>query len=190
MTAYERWGKRTLDIALGASALAILSPIVAVTAIAIKLEDGGPAIFRQQRVGADGRMFTMLKFRSMPESTPHVPSGAIGSVKITRTGAIIRRLNVDELPQLLNIIRGDMSIVGPRPALGTQFDVIAERTRNGAFALRPGLTGLAQVNSYDGMPPVEKARLDGQYARHVTLAHDIRIIMSTFGYLLKPPPTY
>lgn len=190
MNAYERWGKRAADLILSAIALVALTPIIAVTTAAIKVEDGGPALFRQARVGAGGREFTMFKFRSMPIDTPHLPSDAIGTVSITRTGRIIRRLNIDELPQLLNILRGDMSIVGPRPALGSQLEVVAERTRNGALALRPGLTGFAQINSYDGMPPIEKARFDGKYAHMVTLGRDLRVIMGTFAYLLKPPPTY
>lgn len=190
MTRYERWGKRSLDLITGIVAVVALSPILAVTALAIKLEDRGSALFRQKRVGAGGSEFTMLKFRSMPIDTPNLPSDAIGSVAITRTGRIIRRLNVDELPQLFNIVRGDMSIVGPRPALASQFDVITERTQNGAQALRPGLTGLAQVNSYDGMSPIDKARFDGKYAERVTFDIDVRLILKTFSYLLKPPPTY
>ncbi|WP_194860228.1 sugar transferase [Dietzia sp. SYD-A1] len=190
MTRYERWGKRSFDLFLGMTAVVALSPLLALTAMAIKLEDRGSALFRQKRVGADGSEFTMLKFRSMPIDTPHLPSDAIGAVTITRTGRVIRRLNVDELPQLLNIVRGDMSIVGPRPALPSQLDVLAERTQNGARALRPGLTGLAQINSFNGMSPLEKARFDGEYAEQVTLGGDVWLILKTFGYLLKPPPTY
>jgi len=190
LTVYERWGKRVVDVVLGTFAVVILSPVLAVTAAAIRLEDKGPALFRQQRVGSGGVEFTMLKFRSMPVETPSLPSDVIGTARITRTGRVIRRLNVDELPQLLNIIRGEMSIVGPRPALATQTEVIAERTRNDALTLRPGLTGLAQVNSFDGMSPIEKALFDGEYAERITLAGDIRIALKTFGYLLKPPPTY
>lgn len=190
MTAYSRWGKRAADIVLGSLAVALLSPLLAVTAAAIKAEDRGPTLFRQTRVGAGGSEFTLLKFRSMPVDTPHLPSDAIGTVTITRVGRLIRRSNVDELPQLLNIVRGHMSIVGPRPALPSQGDVLTERMNNGALNLRPGLTGLAQVNSFDGMTPLQKARYDGEYAGSVKLRTDLRIIFKTFGYLLKPPPTY
>ncbi|EFV93528.1 capsular polysaccharide synthesis protein [Dietzia cinnamea P4] len=190
MTAYSRWGKRAADIALGSLAVAFLSPLLAATVLAIKAEDRGPALFRQERVGAGGSKFILLKFRSMPVDTPHVPSDAIGAVTITRVGRLIRRLNIDELPQLFNIVRGDMSIVGPRPALMSQRELLAERSLNGSLDLRPGLTGLAQINAFDGMTAFQKSQYDGRYANQVRLSTDVWIILRTVGYLMKPPPTY
>ena len=124
-------------------------------------------------------------------SQRHVLGGpAADSLELTRIGRFIRRTNFDELPQLLNILKGDMSVVGPRPAIKSQSELIALRQANGALACRPGLTGLAQVSSYDGMTDVQKAVFDGEYARSVSLAVDLRIIVRTVTYLLKPPPRY
>src|SRR5205823_7797451 len=120
-------------------------------ALLIHLEDRGPVLFRQQRSGRDGRPFRIFKFRSMPVNTGDVPSSQARSLRVTRVGQIIRRLNIDELPQLINILRGDMSVVGPRPALPTQTALLDMRKANAAIKCKPGLTGLAQVNSYDNM---------------------------------------
>jgi O-antigen biosynthesis protein WbqP len=182
--------KRTFDIALAAAALFCLSPLLAITALAVRLEDGGPALFRQQRIGLGGRLFRLVKFRSMPVSTRDVPSTEARSLTVTRVGRLIRRTNIDELPQLFNILKGDMSIVGPRPALQSQTRLTELRRLNGALGCRPGLTGLAQVNSYDGMPEDEKARFDGDYAARVSFGRDISIILRTFVYLTRRPPTY
>ncbi|WP_314035710.1 sugar transferase [Dietzia sp. CH92] len=190
MSSYARTWKRVTDITLASVTLAVISPVSGIIAAAIWLEDRGPAIFRQKRVGAAGKEFTILKFRSMEIGTPSRPSDSAAEFAITRTGRLIRRLNLDELPQLVNVLRGEMSIVGPRPALKTQTEVITARQANGALSLKPGLTGLAQINSYDGMSPVEKARFDGEYASRVSFRLDCEIILRTFGYLLKPPPTY
>lgn len=190
MALYRRHLKRALDVALAAGAIVALSPVLLAVAAAIKLEGGGRVLFRQQRVGRDGRPFTLLKFRSMPENTGDLPSDQARAVTVTRVGRIIRRTNVDELPQLLNILRGDMSVVGPRPALPSQAALIACRRANGALGCTPGLTGLAQISAYDGMTAEAKAEWDGRYARDVTLARDVAIILGTFRYLTKPPPTY
>lgn len=190
MSLYRAVGKRLFDIVLATVSLLGLSPIVLLTAVAIKIDDGGPVFFRQQRVGRRGRPFTIVKFRSMAINTGDLPSAVALGARITRVGRIIRRLNIDELPQLINVLRGDMSIVGPRPALPVQLDLLRFRTENGASDCRPGLTGLAQVNSYDGMPDVEKARWDGQYAASVSAITDLSIIFRTFAYLTKPPPVY
>ncbi len=187
---YQRYGKRLLDLFVAGAAFVVCLPIMGVTAVAIMLEDGRPVLFRQQRVGQQGHPFTILKFRSMPVNTGDVPSARAKTIRITRIGGIIRRTNIDELPQLLNIIRGDMSIVGPRPALASQQDLCAMRQQQGVFRCRPGLTGLAQVNSYNGMPDTEKVGWDAKYCTHVTFTGDIRIILRTFLYLLKPPPVY
>lgn len=190
MHPYQAWGKRAFDLCASAAALLVASPILLVTAVAIRLEDGGPALFRQARVGAGGRPFTVFKFRSMRVGSANVPSAAGAALPVTRVGAFIRRTNIDELPQLLNILAGDMSVVGPRPPIPVQADLIARRAANGALALRPGLTGLAQVSSYDGMPEEEKAEWDGRYAGRVTFLGDVRIILRTFAYLAKRPPVY
>lgn len=187
---YRRYGKRLLDIFLSGIASLVLSPVMILVAVAILLEDGQPVLFRQRRVGHKGEPFTVLKFRSMPVNTGDIPSAQANTARITRIGAIIRRTNIDELPQLFNIFRGDMSIVGPRPALASQKELCELRERQGVLQCKPGLTGLAQINSYDGMPDTEKAAWDAQYCNHVTFLNDVRIILRTFLYLLKPPPVY
>lgn len=187
---YSRFGKRVCDVFLSVCALIALSPLLLLVALLIRLEDGGAVLFRQRRSGVDGELFELLKFRSMPENTADVPSGAAHSLKITRVGKFIRRSNIDELPQLINILRGDMSVVGPRPALSSQEVLLSIRRENSSIKLKPGLTGMAQVNSYDGMPEEEKAEFDGKYAARVSLVTDVWIILRTFGYLLKAPPVY
>lgn len=187
---YERRGKRLIDMAGATLALAGLSPVFAIVSLAVKLSSRGPALYSQDRIGADSRTFTLLKFRSMPVDTPVLTSAEGSGLRVTAVGTLIRRLNIDELPQLINIIRGDMSIVGPRPALPSQTDLLDERTPEGSGRLRPGLTGLAQINAYDGMPSSAKARWDELYSQDVTLRRDISIITSTFRYLTKPPPKY
>lgn len=187
---YRTLVKRLIDLVAATVAAIIFSPILLLVGIAIRLEDGGPAFFVQERVGKDGRPFRLIKFRSMPVDTPNVPSARAGELRITRVGRIIRRTNLDELPQLFNIIKGDMSIVGPRPALASQEELLTLRRANGAMGCRPGLTGAAQVNSYDGMPETEKAEWDGWYAERIGFFIDISIIAKTFGYLLRRPPVY
>ena len=187
---YRRFGKRILDVLLAAVALIILSPVIWGIAAAIKVGDHGPALFKQRRVGRNAQEFTFLKFRSMPEDSPVVESSAADTLQVTRVGRIIRRTSLDELPQLINIVRGDMSIVGPRPPLAAQTELIELRRANGSIELRPGLTGLAQINSFDGMSPEDKARWDGRYARTVSFLTDATIMVRTVRYIAKPPPTY
>lgn len=187
---YRAAGKRAFDLAASAAAILVLSPVLLVTAVCIRLEDGGPALFRQARVGRNGEPFTVLKFRSMRVGSANVPSAQGAALPVTRIGRFIRRTNIDELPQLFNILLGDMSVVGPRPPIPAQQALVAARRANGALALRPGLTGLAQIKSYDGMPESEKAEWDGRYASRVTLLGDLGIILRTFGYLLHRPPVY
>jgi O-antigen biosynthesis protein WbqP len=159
-------------------------------AVAISVEDGGPVLFRQKRVGRGGELFEVLKFRSMPVATRDLPSAQAGRVKVTRVGKIIRRTNLDELPQLINILRGQMSVVGPRPPLPSQRELCRIRETNGAIDCKPGLTGLAQINAYDGMPEKEKAKWDGTYAATLSFVSDMTIILRTFRYLSKRPPVY
>lgn len=170
--------------------LLLLAPLLLLLGAAVRLEDGGPALFRQSRLGRDGRPLTLLKFRSMPVTTASLPKAVAAGLQVTRVGRLLRRTNLDELPQLWNIVLGDMSIVGPRPALPVQQTLLALRAANGADRVRPGLTGLAQVSSYSQMPETEKAALDGAYASRVTLLGDVGIILRTFRYLLSPPPAY
>jgi O-antigen biosynthesis protein WbqP len=187
---YSRYLKRLLDVAVAGSSLVIFSPLMLLTAIAIRLDDGAPVFFRQKRVGRGGRLFEICKFRSLPANTGDIPSARAGALRPTRVGRVIRRTNIDELPQLFNILKGDMSVVGPRPALPAQVELVRMRDRNGAAGCKPGLTGLAQVNSYDGMPEEEKARFDGEYAARVAAAADLKIMLKTFAYLAKRPPVY
>lgn len=159
-------------------------------AVAIRLEDKGPALFRQVRIGRYGRPFEVMKFRSMPVNAGDVPSAKAITMRITKIGTFIRRTNIDELPQLFNILRGDMSVVGPRPALSSQRGLCALRARLGLNRCAPGLTGLAQINSYDYMPETEKVAWDATYCAGVSFLGDLEIIFRTFGYLRKPPPVY
>ena len=187
---YEHYGKRLLDILLAALALLILSPLIIIAAAALLAIDGRPVIFRQQRTGRHGAPFTIYKFRTYPRETPEVPSADAGTLRQTAIGRFLRRSNIDELPQLWNILRGDMSIVGPRPGLLSQTTQQQVREANGAARLRTGLTGLAQIRGRDGMSETEKATHDGEYARAVTLGADLGIIVSTALFILRRPPVY
>lgn len=187
---YARIGKRSLDIFAAAGGLVVLSPLLLLIALGVRLGSPGPAIFKQVRVGREGRPFEFFKFRTMPLDTGDVPSDQLGEVRIGPLGRVLRRTNLDELPQLFNVLKGDMSLVGPRPPIPSQRELIDRRKQNGALAARPGLTGLAQVNSFDGMPTARKADLDGQYAGRITLAGDLHILARTLTYLLRPPPKY
>lgn len=187
---YGRTVKRLVDVCLASILLIIASPIVVLSALAIYLEDRGDPIFRQIRVGRAGQPFVIYKLRSMPLGSAHVPSAAAGALRVTRVGKFIRRTNIDELPQLWNIVRGDMSLIGPRPALPTQATLVAARIQRGVLSVRPGLTGLAQVNAYEGMPETEKLEWESKYVASVSFFTDLRILFRTFGYLLRRPPAY
>ena len=187
---YRNFLKRFLDIFLSAASLVALSPLMILTAILIKIEDRGSVLFKQERVGKGGQTFDFLKFRSMPVNAANLPKTEAVQIPITRIGKVIRRTNIDELPQLINILRGDMSIVGPRPAIPAQEALCKLRDANGASDCLPGLTGLAQVNAYDGMPESEKAKWDGEYAGNLSFLNDLRIIFRTFAYLTRKPPVY
>lgn len=187
---YETFFKRILDVVVSLLAIVVLSPLLILAALAVRLGDGGAALFRQTRTGRSGRPFLVFKFRSMPVQSADLPSAGASELKVTPVGKVIRRTNIDELPQLFNILGGEMSLVGPRPPLPAQADLIRMRRENKALECRPGLTGLAQVNSYDGMPETEKADWDGQYAGHITFIGDMRLIARTLGYLVRRPPVY
>lgn len=187
---YRRFGKRLVDLLFSAAAIIMLSPVLALAALAVWLDDRHPPFFHQERVGRHHEPFVIIKFRTMPLDTEHVASASLQAPEITRVGRVLRRLSIDELPQMFNIVRGDMSVVGPRPALASQRELLALREASGSHHLRPGLTGLAQIRSYDGMPDAEKARHDHEYADHVTLRGDLAIIAKTVGYLFRPPSIY
>ena len=187
---YQHVFKRIFDLLIATLALLVLSPLMLLTAVAIMLEDGPPALFRQERVGRECLAFTIFKFRSMPVATPSLPSSAASALRVTRVGAFIRRTNIDELPQLLNVLRGEMSIVGPRPGLKSQAQLMEMRRARGVDRLRPGLTGLAQVNSFDGMTDLQKVEWEARYAGEVSFLADLMIVLRTFTYLLKRPPVY
>ncbi|GAA3931766.1 sugar transferase [Chitinophaga oryziterrae] len=187
---YRSFIKRSIDISITILALIGLSPIILVCGLIIYFQDFGPIVFKQKRVGKNGRIFLFFKFRSMPVNTPNVQSRETDKLKITPFGKIIRRTNIDELPQLFNILKGDMSIVGPRPPIPSQTNLIEMRRENGALDCRPGLTGWAQVNAYDFMPEEQKARFDGEYAADISISMDLKVILKTFVYLTKKPPTY
>lgn len=187
---YVHFVKPLFDVVLAIIALIVLSPIMLVAALAILIEDGRPVLFVHERTGRDGRPFRIFKFRSMGKNSEVVPSADGSKLQITKVGAVIRRLNIDELPQLFNIVGQQMSIVGPRPGLPSQTDLHEARKENGAIALRPGITGLAQVKAYDGMTTQAKASFDGEYARDVSLWTDIRIVLDTVLYLFRKQPVY
>jgi len=182
--------KRLGDIALAVLLLLLLLPVYALLALIIRLQDGGPAIFKQKRVGKNGQKFLFYKFRSMPVSTPNVESRETQKLQITPFGKFIRRTNLDELPQFFNVLKGDMSFIGPRPPIPAQKELVEMRRANGALALQPGLTGWAQVNAYDGMPPEQKAAFDGEYAQRLSLGLDLLILVKTIVYFTKKNPTY
>lgn len=185
---YKRFGKRALDILLSGLGLVLLSPLFLIISIAIKVEDPGPVFFRQKRVGIHKSYFNIVKFRSMRQDTPHdMPTHLLSDPQrwITKTGRFLRKTSLDELPQIAQIFTGKMSIIGPRPALWNQFDLIAQRDQYGANDVTPGLTGWAQVNGRDELEIEEKARLDGEYARNISFKMDMKIFWMTVKNVLR-----
>lgn len=179
---YKRFGKRALDLLLSGLGLVLLSPLFLIISIAIKAEDPGPVFFRQKRVGIHKSYFNIVKFRSMRQDTPHdMPTHLLNDPQrwITKTGRFLRKTSLDELPQIAQIFTGKMSIIGPRPALWNQYDLIAERDQYGANDITPGLTGWAQVNGRDELEIEEKARLDGEYAQKLSFGLDVKIFLMT-----------
>ena len=183
---YQRYCKRLLDFVLSLAACIVLALPMLVIAVWIKLDSPGPVFFRQRRVGAHKTHFNILKFRTMRGDTPHdVPTHLLKNADsyITKSGAFLRKTSLDELPQIYNILVGEMAIIGPRPALYNQYDLIEARDRVHANDVRPGLTGLAQVNGRDELPIDVKARYDGEYAANITFLGDLKIFFGTFGYV-------
>ena len=178
--------KSVMDFVISLVALVVLAVPMAILALIIKLDDRGPVFFRQKRVGKDQKTFMMLKFRTMRTDTPKDTAThllADPQRYITKVGKFLRKTSLDELPQLLNILAGHMSIVGPRPALWNQFDLIEEREKYGVHQVRPGLTGWAQVNGRDELEIPVKARLDGEYIEKFGFGMDVRSFFATFGIL-------
>jgi O-antigen biosynthesis protein WbqP len=187
---YRDSGKRVVDVCGAATVLVAASPVLAVAAAAIWIEDRHTPFFQQVRVGQNHKPFVLVKFRSMRVSTESVESNVASEAWITRVGRVLRRTNIDEVPQLWNVLRGDMSLIGPRPALPSQEGLVALRDAGDVYDLKPGLTGLAQVRAYDGMPDAEKAAHDAEYARRLTFLVDVGIVLRTLKYLTRRPPTY
>ncbi len=191
---YERFVKRIFDIVLSAIALICLSWLFLIISVAIKIDDPGPVFFSQKRVGKDKSYFKLYKFRSMKMSTPHdTPTHLLENPEqyITKIGGFCRKTSIDELPQLWNILRGDISIIGPRPALWNQYDLIAERDKYGANSIKPGLTGWAQINGRDELPIETKAKFDGEYVEELksggcrAFAFDCKCFFGTIISVLK-----
>ena len=185
---YKKIIKRLLDIILSLIGLIVTAIPMAIVALVIKREDPGPAVFKQKRFGIHKSFFTLYKFRSMKLSTPHdVPTHQLENPDqyLLKSGKFIRKFSLDELPQLLNIFKGDMSVVGPRPALWNQDDLIAERDKYGANDVKPGLTGWAQINGRDELEIPVKAKLDGEYAQKQSFLFDCRCFFGTFLKFLK-----
>ena len=180
--------KRGADVVLSLLALICLSPVYLLVALAVKLTSPGPVLFRQKRVGRGGRLFTIYKFRTMRTDTPRDTATHLlqdPSRYITRVGAFLRRSSLDELPQFFNVLKGDMSIVGPRPALYNQYDLIAAREKAGVDAVRPGITGLAQINGRDELPIPVKVRYDREYVENLSLKMDARCFFGTIWSVLR-----
>ena len=185
---YERVVKRGIDILLSLVALVVFSWLYLIIALAIKIDDPGPAFFVQKRVGKGKKLFDLYKFRSMKMSTPHdTPTHLLSDPEqyITRVGRFLRKSSLDEIPQVWNIFNGTMSTIGPRPALWNQDDLVAERDKYGANDVRPGLTGWAQINGRDELEIPVKARLDGEYVKKLrqggwkAFAFDCRCFIGT-----------
>lgn len=185
---YQKFGKRLLDILLSGCGIVVLAPVYLILAVAIKLDDPGPVFFRQKRVGIHKAHFQILKFRTMKMETPKdVPTHLLDNPEqyITRVGKVLRKTSLDELPQIFQIFTGEMSVIGPRPALWNQFDLIAERDKYGANDVRPGLTGWAQINGRDELPIAVKARFDGEYVEKMSFLFDCRCFFGTIFSVLR-----
>lgn len=185
---YKKGLKRVLDFLLSLLGIIVLSPILVIIVIAIKLDSKGPVIFTQQRVGKNKKLFPIYKFRTMKIDTPkEMPTHLLENPDffITKVGKFLRKTSLDELPQLFNIIKGDMAVIGPRPALWNQEDLIAERDKYGANDIRPGLTGWAQINGRDELEIEVKAELDGYYVERESFLMDATCFFGTIVSVFK-----
>lgn len=185
---YKMFIKRLLDICLSGLGLIMLSPLFLLLIIAIRIDSPGPILFKQKRVGIHKTYFKIFKFRTMRTDTPKdMPTHMLLDPEqyITKTGKFLRKTSLDELPQMINIIKGDMSIIGPRPALWNQYDLIEERDKYGANNVRPGLSGWAQINGRDELEIPVKARLDGEYVKHLSFQFDCICFLRTILSVMK-----
>jgi len=183
-----RFIKYTLDIILSYIGFILLLPLIIIISILIKITSKGPVFFKQKRVGKNKKLFTIYKFRTMRVDTPSdSPTHLLRNPDkyITKVGKFLRKTSLDEIPQIINIMFGQMSIIGPRPALWNQYDLIDEREKYGVNNLKPGLTGWAQINGRDELEIPDKAALDGEYVKRQSLFFDIRIFFGTFISILK-----
>jgi len=184
--------RRAFDIAVAGTALLLTSPLVAIAIVAIRLESPGHPIYRQRRVGQDGRPFDVLKLRTMVQGAEGMGAGMAvneGDPRITRVGAILRRYSIDELPNLVNVLRGEMAVIGPRPTIPVQVEQYTERQR-GRLALKPGITGWAQVNGRATLPWSERIELDLWYIEHRSWRLDLQILLKTARMVLQGAGLY
>lgn len=185
---YRGFIKRLIDFVLALCGLIVLSPVFIILCIWIKLDSRGPILFKQKRVGINKTYFNIYKFRTMYIDTPKdMPTHMLSNPDqfITKAGKFLRKTSLDELPQIINIIKGEMAIIGPRPALWNQDDLIAERDKYHANDVRPGLTGWAQINGRDELEIPVKARLDGEYVKHISFLFDVKCFFGTITSVLK-----
>ena len=185
---YKKVIKRVIDFVLSLCGLIVLSPIFIILCIWIKLDSKGPILFKQRRIGINKKHFSIYKFRTMYIDTPKdMPTHMLSNPDqfITKAGKFLRKTSLDELPQIINIIKGEMSIIGPRPALWNQDDLIAERDKYHANDVRPGLTGWAQINGRDELEIPVKARLDGEYVKRISFLFDVKCFFGTIISVLK-----
>lgn len=185
---YNHFLKRIIDFALSLIGLIVLSPVFIILCIWIKLDSKGPIFFKQKRVGKNKKYFNILKFRTMYIDTPKdMPTHMLSNPDqyITKAGKFLRKTSLDELPQIINILKGEMAIIGPRPALWNQDDLIAERDKYGANDIKPGLTGWAQINGRDELEIDVKAALDGEYVRRMSFPFDVKCFLGTITSVLK-----
>ncbi|MGN8667043.1 sugar transferase [Lacticaseibacillus paracasei] len=183
---YQHFIKRILDILGAIIALLILAIPFIIIAILIRMDSTGPAFFRQQRMGKDGKPFRIYKFRTMDQEAPHDLATAKldnANKQITRVGRLLRKTSIDELPQFINVLKGDMSMVGPRPVVLTETELIEMRHKNGAESALPGITGLAQVNGRDRLSNLSKSNYDGIYVSSISFFIDSKIMVKTFWYV-------
>lgn len=185
---YRSYIKKVVDFILAFIGMVVLSPVFLLLIICIKLDSKGPVLFKQRRIGKGKSEFYILKFRTMEIDTPKdTPTHLLKDPDsyITRVGKFMRKTSMDELPQIINILKGEMSIIGPRPCLWNQYDLIAERDKYGANDIYPGLTGWAQINGRDELPIKVKAKLDGEYVKNMSFAFDVRCFFGTIISILK-----
>ena len=185
---YKKVIKRIIDFILSLCGLIILSPVFIILCIWIKLDSKGPILFKQKRIGINKSNFNIYKFRTMYVDTPKdMPTHMLANPDqfITRAGKFLRKTSLDELPQIINILKGEMSIIGPRPALWNQDDLIAERDKYQANNVRPGLTGWAQINGRDELEIPVKARLDGEYVKRISFLFDLKCFFGTITSVLR-----